>query len=105
MQGSAEGLLPALEQLAALLRQAGSPGRQQPALAAYSEVQQQVAAAAGNPAALRTALVRALRLLAAQLRLLQLDMSNASLRMLAASLGAGEGVRCDSCLACGREAS
>ena len=44
-------------------------------------------------AGISRALVKALRLMSAQLRLLQIDMSNATLRLLAGSLAGGEGIR------------
>lgn len=92
-QGSAASLLPAFDLLASLLLESGSEAREAPALKAHAEIREQLRASAGDAEAVTLQLVRALRLMAAQLRLLQIDMSNSTLRMLAATLGGQEGIR------------
>ena len=96
MQGSAGSLLPAFDQLATLLRELGSPARQAPAMAAHARIKAELASCPGNVAGISRALIKALHLMSAQLRLLQIDMSNATLRLLAGSLAGGEGIRCAS---------
>ena len=96
LQGSASSLLPAFDQLATLLRELGSPARQAPAMAAHGRTKAELGGCSGDVAGISRALVKALRLMSAQLRLLQIDMGNATLRLLAGSLAGGEGIRCAS---------
>lgn len=92
-KGSTESLLPAFDLLASLLLESGSEAREAPAVKAHAEIREQLRSSANDPAAVTRQLVRALRLMAAQLRLLQIDMSNSTLRMLAVTLGGQEGLR------------
>eukprot|EP00887_Chlorella_sp_A99_P001730 scaffold8.g1730.t1 len=73
-----------------LLRALGAPAREGGAAAAAAALRAELGAARGAPARAGAGAARALRLLAAQLRLLRLDAANASLASLAAQLaGAG----------------
>ena len=92
-QGSAESLLPAFDLLASLLLESGSEAREGPAMQAHAAIRAQLRESGHDSAAITRQLVRALRLMAAQLRLLQIDMSNSTLRMLAATLAGQEGIR------------
>lgn len=93
MQGSAGSLLPAFDLLAGLLLESGSEAREAPAVRAHGEIRAKLLESGSDSVALTRHLVRALRLMAAQLRLLQIDMSNSTLRMLAATLGGQEGIK------------
>ena len=76
-----------------MLRQMGSPARDAPAIAAHARIRAELAAAAAGGGNIARPLVQALRLLAAQLRLLQVDMGNAQLHILSRSLAGGKGIR------------
>lgn len=93
MQGSAGSLLPAFDLLAGLLLESGSEAREAPAVRAHAEIRSRLRESGSDSVAITRHLVRALRLMAAQLRLLQIDMSNSTLRMLAVTLGGQEGIK------------
>ena len=92
-QGSAGSLLPAFDLLAGLLLEAGSEAREAPAVRAHADIRARLRDSGSDSVAITRHLVRALRLMAAQLRLLQIDMSNSTLRMLAATVGGREGIK------------
>lgn len=79
-----------LEWSAKLLRDLGSPEREKDAFKAHIEVRRQLGeVTTGEQAA--EGIVKALRILAAQLKLLRLDVANARLAILSATLLKGDG--------------
>lgn len=88
-------LMEVLSLTAELLHTMGAPARDAPAAAARGAIAAafSAAAASGDAAALAAATTRALRTLAAQLKVLRLDAANARLRMLSGTLRDGSGIR------------
>lgn len=88
-------LLSVLEHTAKLLKDMGSPAREASAVAAHAAIRAELASAlqAGDSPALATAVVKAVRVLMAQLKMLRMDAANFRLKMLAQTLKDGAGLR------------
>lgn len=74
----------------------GAPAREAAAVAARAAIRADLGAAlqAGDTAALAAAVVKAIRVLMAQLKMLKLDAANFRIKMLAHTLKSGAGIRC-----------
>lgn len=88
-------LLSVLEHTAQLLKDMGAPAREAAAVAAHAAIRAELSSAlqAGDSPALATAVVKAIRVLMAQLKMLRMDAANFRLKMLAQSLQDGAGIR------------
>ena len=88
-------LLSVLEHTAQLLKDMGAPAREAAAVAAHATIRAELSSAlqAGDSPALATAVVKAVRVLMAQLKMLRMDAANFRLKMLAQSLKDGAGIR------------
>ena len=88
-------LLSVLEHTAKLLKDMGSPAREASAVAAHAAIRAELGSAlqAGDSPALATAVVKAVRVLMAQLKMLRMDAANFRLKMLAQTLKDGAGIR------------
>ena len=88
-------LLSVLEHTAQLLKDMGSPAREAAAVAAQAAIRAELGSAlqAGDTPALATAVVKAVRVLMAQLKMLRMDAANFRLKMLAQTLKDGAGIR------------
>lgn len=100
-------LLSVLEHTAKLLKDMGSPAREASAVAAHAAIRAELGDAlqAEDSPALAAAVVKAVRVLMAQLKMLRMDAANFRLKMLAQSLKDGAGIRyrllqCPSCRCC-----
>ena len=89
-------LLSVLEHTAQLLKDMGAPAREAAAVAAHAAIRAELTSAlqAGDSPALAAAVVKAIRVLMAQLKMLRMDAANFRLKMLAQSLQDGAGIRC-----------
>ena len=89
-------LLSVLEHTAQLLKDMGAPAREAAAVAAHTAIRAELGTAlqAGDSHALAAAVVKAVRVLMAQLKMLRMDAANFRLKMLAQSLKDGAGIRC-----------
>lgn len=89
-------LLSVLEHTAQLLKDMGAPAREAAAVAAHAAIRAELSSAlqAGDSPALAAAVVKAVRVLMAQLKMLRMDAANFRLKMLAQSLQNGAGIRC-----------
>ncbi|KAL0028624.1 hypothetical protein WJX79_006167 [Trebouxia sp. C0005] len=87
-------LLSVLEHTAKLLKDMGSPAREASAVAAHSAIRAELGDAlqAGDSPALAAAVVKAVRVLMAQLKMLRMDAANFRLKMLAQTLKDGAGI-------------
>ena len=88
-------LLSVLEHTAQLLKDMGAPAREAAAVAAQAAIRAELSSAlqAGDSPALAAAVVKAVRVLLAQLKMLRMDAANFRLKMLAQSLKDGAGIR------------
>ncbi|DBA87711.1 TPA: hypothetical protein ACH3X1_004714 [Trebouxia sp. C0004] len=88
-------LLSVLEHTAKLLKDMGSPAREASAVAAHAVIRAELGNAlqAGDSPALAAAVVKAVRVLMAQLKMLRMDAANFRLKMLAQTLKDGAGIR------------
>ena len=88
-------LLSVLEHTAQLLKDMGAPAREAAAVAAHAAIRAELSSAlqAGDSPALAAAVVKAVRVLMAQLKMLRMDAANFKLKMLAHSLKDGAGIR------------
>ncbi|KAL0051938.1 hypothetical protein WJX82_004904 [Trebouxia sp. C0006] len=88
-------LLSVLEHTAKLLKDMGSPAREASAVAAHAAIRAELGDAlqAGDSPALAAAVVKAVRVLMAQLKMLRMDAANFRLKMLAQTLQDGVGIR------------
>ena len=88
-------LLSVLEHTAQLLKDMGAPAREAAAVAAHAAIRTELSSAlqAGDSPALAAAVVKAVRVLMAQLKMLRMDAANFRLKMLAHSLKDGAGIR------------
>ena len=88
-------LLSVLEHTAKLLKDMGSPAREASAVAAHAAIRAELGDAlqAGDSPALAAAVVKAVRVLMAQLKMLRMDAANFRLKMLAQTLKDGAGIR------------
>ena len=89
-------LLSVLEHAAQLLKDMGAPAREAAAVAAHAAIRAELSHAlqAGDSPALAAALVKAVRVLMVQLRMLRMDAANFRLKVLAGSHRDGAGIRC-----------
>ena len=73
----------------------GSPAREATAVAAHAAIRAQLGSAlqAGDSSAMAAAVVKAVRVLMAQLKMLRMDAANFRLKMLAQNLKDGAGIR------------
>ena len=87
-------LLSVLEHTAQLLKDMGAPAREAAAVAAQAAIRAELGSAlqAGDSPALAAAVVKAVRVLMAQLKMLRLDAANFRLKMLAQTLKGGAGI-------------
>lgn len=88
-------LLSVLEHTAQLLKDMGAPAREAAAVAAHAAIRAELSSAlqAGDSPALAAAVVKAVRVLMAQLKMLRMDAANFRLKMLAHSLKDGAGIK------------
>lgn len=88
-------LLSVLDHTAQLLKDMGAPAREAAAVAAQAGIRAELGAAlqAEDKTALAAAVVKAIRVLMAQLKMLRLDAANFRLKMLAQTLKGGAGIR------------
>lgn len=88
-------LLSVLEHTAQLLKDMGAPAREAAAVAAHAAIRAELSSAlqAGDSPALAGAVVKAVRVLMAQLKMLRMDAANFRLKVLAQSLKDGAGIR------------
>lgn len=84
-----------LEHTAQLLKDMGAPAREAAAVAAHAAIRAELSSAlqAGDSPALAAAVVKAVRVLMAQLKMLRMDAANFRLKMLAQSLKDGAGIK------------
>ena len=92
-------LLSVLEHTAKLLKDMGSPAREATAVAAHTAIRAELGSAlqAGDNPALAAAVVKAVRVLMAQLKMLRMDAANFRLKMLAQTLKDNAGIRSALC--------
>ena len=88
-------LLSVLQHTAQLLKDMGAPAREAAAVATHAAIRAELSSAlqAGDSPALAAAVVKSVRVLMAQLKMLRMDAANFRLKMLAQSLKDGAGVR------------
>ena len=84
-----------LEHTAQLLKDMGAPAREAAAVAAHAAIRAELSSAlqAEDSPALAAAVVKAVRVLMAQLKMLRMDAANFRLKVLAQSLKDGAGIR------------